>query len=185
MVKKVLVLIASGFEEVETLSVVDILRRAEAEVVLAGVGGESPIVGRSNVSLIPDTTFEEAMKKGPYDIIVLPGGLPNAYILRDDPKVLEAIKEQSDRDGYLAAICAAPVALARAGVLEGRCLTSHPTICDQLQKEGYLDSRVVVDGRVITSRSPGTALEFAFAIVRELYGDKTVEKVNEGVLARL
>ncbi len=185
MAKKVLVLIATGFEEVETLTVVDILRRAEANVVLAGVGEEWPVVGRSKVSVIPDTTFEDAVTKGPYDVLVLPGGLPNAYILRDNQAVIEAIKEQLSNGLYVGAICAAPVALAKAGVLEGRCLTSHPTIGDQLPQNGYLDERVVVDDRVITSRSPGTAMEFAFAIVQALYGKETVEKVNQGVLARL
>ncbi|MCP4679800.1 MAG: DJ-1/PfpI family protein [Deltaproteobacteria bacterium] len=185
MTKRVLVPIATGFEEIEALTVVDILRRAEAEVVLAGLTEEWPIVGRSNVSVIPDMTLDKAFATGPFDTIVLPGGLPNAYILRDDERVIGALKEQAARGGNVAAICASPVGLDRAGLLEGKRLTSHPSIREELSADGYCEERVVVADRVITSRAAGTAMEFAFAIVMELFGLEKVEEVNAGVLAAL
>jgi 4-methyl-5(b-hydroxyethyl)-thiazole monophosphate biosynthesis len=183
MSKRVLVPIAEGFEEIEALTVVDILRRAGADVVLAGVGGRPQVVGRSHVSVIPDEAIETALEKAPYDMIVLPGGLPNAHILRDHVQLSKAVKEHADQGAYLGAICAAPVALERSGVLEGQPYTSHPGVKDQLTSEGYCDDRVVVAGKVLTSRAPGTAMEFAFAIVRELYGNEKAEEVNQGVLA--
>ncbi|MCP4603904.1 MAG: DJ-1/PfpI family protein [Proteobacteria bacterium] len=185
MSKRVLVLISQGFEEIEALTVVDILRRADAEVVLANVGDESPVEGRSSISVVPDTTLDMALATKPFDMIVLPGGLPNAYILRDDERVIGAIKKQAARGGRVAAICASPVGLDRAGVLEGRDFTSHPVVREELPKVGYCEDRVVVADTVMTSRAPGTAMEFAFAIVMELFGPKKVEEVNAGVLAAL
>ncbi len=185
MTKRVLVPISTGFEEIEALTVVDILRRAEADVVLAGLGEESPIVGRSNISVIPDMSLDTALESGPFDIIVLPGGIPNAFTLRDDTRVINALKEQLARGGRVAAICASPVSLAEAGVLEGQEHTSHPTVREQLPGAGYCEERVVVSGRVMTSRAAGTAMEFAFAIVQELFGPGKLQEVNAGVLAEL
>ena len=185
MGKRVLVTIGTGFEEIEALTVVDILRRAEMEVVLAGVEEDTPVVGRSNISIVPDTGLSQALESGPFDMIVLPGGLPNAHILRDDSRVTGAVKEQVARGGYVAAICAAPLALDKAGVLEGRRCTSHPAICEDLGGRDYSDDPVVVADRVITSRAAGTAMAFAFAILRELTGPEKVEEVNAGVLAPL
>ncbi len=185
MAKRVLVPIATGFEEIEALTVVDILRRAEAEVVLAGLAEQWPIVGRSNISVIPDMTFDKALTTGPFDTIVLPGGLPNAFILRDDERVIGALKEHASRGGHVAAICASPVGLDRAGLLEGKRLTSHPTIRGELPADRYCEERVVVDDRIMTSRAAGTAMEFAFAIVMELFGPEKVDEVNAGVLAAL
>jgi 4-methyl-5(b-hydroxyethyl)-thiazole monophosphate biosynthesis len=183
MSKRVLVPIAEGFEEIEALTVVDILRRAGANVVVAGVGGLPHVVGRSQVSVIPDEDIETALAKAPYDMIVLPGGLPNAHILRDHARLSNAVKQHADTGAYVGAICAAPLALERFGVLKGKPHTSHPGVRDQLTTDGYCDDRVVVAGKVLTSRAPGTAMEFAFAIVRELYGNEKAEEVNQGVLA--
>ncbi len=183
MSKRVLVPIAEGFEEIEAFTVVDILRRAGAEVVVAGVGGQPQVVGRSQVSVIPDEDIETALAKAPYDMIVLPGGLPNAHILRDHDQLSAAITNHADSGAFVGAICAAPLALERSGVLEGKPYTSHPGVKDQMITAGYCDDRVVVAGKVLTSRAPGTAMEFAFAIVRELFGDEKVAEVNQGVLA--
>jgi 4-methyl-5(b-hydroxyethyl)-thiazole monophosphate biosynthesis len=185
MTKKVLVPVSKGFEEIEALTAVDILRRAGAQVVLAGCEGEGAVEGRSSIRVVPDTSLEAALAEGPYDLIALPGGLPNAYTLRDDERLQAALKVQAERDGFVAAICAAPVALAEAGLLEGKAKTSHPAVKAEMPSEGYREDRVVVDGRVITSRGPGTAMEFAFALVRALFGEDKVEEVNGPVFARL
>lgn len=185
MKKKVLVPVAKGFEEIEALTAVDILRRAGASVVLAGLEGEGAVEGRSNILVVPDKSLDKALEEGPYDLIVLPGGLPNAYSLRDDARLRDAMRAQVERSGLVAAICAAPVALAEAGILEGKKKTSHPAVMAEMPSDGYREDRVVVDGGVITSRGPGTAMEFAFALVRALFDEAKVEEVNGPVFARL
>ena len=184
MTKRVLVPLAEGFEEIEAMTVVDILRRADVEVVTAGLQ-EGPITGRSAITVVPDTTLDEALTAAGYDMVVCPGGLPGSHYLRDDPRVIGALKRTAEAGGFTAAICAAPLVLDRAGLLDGATQTSHPSVRGELPAEGYLEERVVTSGRVVTSRAPGTAMEFAFTLLRELLGDAAVEEVNQGVLARL
>ena len=184
MTKRVLVPISKGFEEIEAVTVIDVLRRAGASVVVAGVDGDT-VTGRSNIAVIPDLSLDEALGKGPYDLMVLPGGLPNAYTLRDSPRIMAGLEEILANEGKVAAICAAPVALEKAGLLDNLPATSFPAMEQELTSARYSTDRVVVSGRISTSRSAGTAMEFAFALVRELFGDDKVEEVNKGVLARL
>ena len=183
MSKSVLVPIAHGFEEIEALTVVDILRRAEARVVLAAVGEGLTVVGRSHISVNAEMTIEEAVKESPYDMLVLPGGLPNAHILRDSPVVQQSIRDHHGTGALIGAICAAPLALAQAGILAGKTVTSHPSVRDQMPAEGYSENRVVWIDRIVTSRAPGTAMEFALSIVARLFGEEKAAAVNEGVLA--
>jgi protein deglycase len=185
MSKRVLVPLAEGFEEIEAVTVIDILRRAGIEVVVADLAAQRVVKGRSGITVRADVSWDAALAGGPFDAVVLPGGLPNAFTLRDDPRVLAAVKRTFDEGGIAAAICAAPVALERAGLLEGRDATCHPGMTAELPAPSRNESRVVVDGRVVTSRAPGTAMEFAFALVRLLAGDAAVAEVNAGVLAAL
>jgi 4-methyl-5(b-hydroxyethyl)-thiazole monophosphate biosynthesis len=184
MSKRVLVPISKGFEEIEAVTIIDILRRAGAEVTVAGLDGDE-VTGRSAITVIPDTSLDDALANGPYDLMVLPGGLPNAYTLRDDPRIIEGLKKTLEDGGKVGAICAAPVALEKAGMLADTPATSFPAMAKELVSADYSEDRVVVSGRVATSRSAGTAMEFAFALVRELFGDDKVDDVNKGVLAQL
>jgi protein deglycase len=184
MTRRVLVPISTGFEEIETVTVIDILKRAGAEVVLASLEGDR-VAGRSNITLIADMSLDEALASGGYDLIVLPGGLPNAYTLRDDERIIAAVKAQVSAGGKAAAICAAPLALERAGVLCGKQATCHPGMVDELTSATFTEARVAAAGNITTSRSAGTAMEFAFSLVRDLFGEAKVEEVNTGVLARL
>ncbi len=185
MTKRVLVPIATGFEEIEALTVVDILRRAGAEVVLAGVDSAGRVTGRSEVTVIPEVGLDEALEKGGYDLVYLPGGLPNAHIQRDDPRIIDAVKIQAAGGGVVAAICAAPAVLDRAALLEGKPHTCHPTIKEDLTPGDFKEDRVVVADNIITSRGAGTAMELAFTLVAKLFGEEKVAEVNEGVLAKL
>lgn len=184
MTKRVLIPISKGFEEIEAITIVDILRRAGAIVVVAGVDGDE-VMGRSSVTVIPDATLDTALAHGPYDLMVLPGGLPNAYTLRDDPRIIAALQATIEEGGKVGAICAAPVALEEAGLLDNRPATSFPAMENELTSADYSTDRVVVSGRVVTSRAAGTAMEFAFALVKALFGDEKVKEVNKGVLAKL
>ncbi len=180
--KRVLVPLAPGFEEIEAVTIIDILRRAEVTVVVAGTV-PGPITGSRGVVVVPDTTLD-AVSEPPFDMVVLPGGGPGTDNLRRDPRIAALVKAQTERGGYVAAICAAPTVLGDAGLLAGRRATSYPAYRSQLPGADYRTDRVVVDGKLITSRSPGTALEFALTLVEHLAGPEASHRIAADVLAQ-
>jgi 4-methyl-5(b-hydroxyethyl)-thiazole monophosphate biosynthesis len=182
---RVLVPLAEGFEEIEAVTVIDILRRAGVEVVSAGLT-EGPIKGSRGVMIVPDTGLHRIMDDE-FDMVVLPGGLPGANNLRLDKRIHEIVTRIHERRGYVTAICAAPTIYAELGFLKDRKATSHPSTREQVHPHTgeYSEDRVVVDGHFITSRSPGTAMEFAMKLVEVLKGPEMVQKVNDGVMAHL
>ncbi|QPJ65908.1 MAG: DJ-1/PfpI family protein [Candidatus Nitrohelix vancouverensis] len=181
--KKVLVALAQGFEEIETITVVDILRRSGARVTLAGLS-EGPVEGSRGVHVMPDCLLS-AVDPVEFEMIVLPGGMPGTSNLQKDPGLLDILRQMHSGDKFIAAICAAPLVLQTAGILKGDHITSHPSVREKLNGVNYEEERVVVDGKIITSRSPGTAMEFAMKLVECLFGIDRVHIVNEGVLAKL
>ncbi|MCF8720647.1 DJ-1 family glyoxalase III [Nitrospina gracilis] len=181
--KKVMVTVAPGFEEIETITVVDILRRAGARVDLAGTQPE-PIEGSRGVRILPDVLLSEIDHKD-YDMVVLPGGQPGTTNLQNNESVIAIVQNMNRDQKTVAAICAAPMVLQTAGVLKDHRTTSHPSVQENLNGIRYSDDRVVVDGNLVTSRSPGTALEFAMKLVEVLFGPDRVETVNKGVMARI
>jgi len=182
---KVLVPLAPGFEEIEAITIIDILRRAGVDVVVAGTKS-GPIEASRKTKHLADCTLD-GVQAGDFDMIVLPGGQPGATNLRQDPRIREFIETVQARNGRVAAICAAPTVLAAYGVLRGRTATSHPSVRDEVaaSSKKISDERVVVDGPVVTSQAAGTAMEFAFKLVEILCGPDKVAEVNRGVLARL
>jgi 4-methyl-5(b-hydroxyethyl)-thiazole monophosphate biosynthesis len=187
VMKRVVVPLAHGFEEIETVTVVDILRRAGISVTVAGVETGSPpgaIEGRTGIRLVPDLSIDE-VKASDFDMIVLPGGLKGTQTLQKDSRVAQLLRSLQAGDRYIAAICAAPTVLAAHGMIAGRRLTSHPSVREQLSGAIYDEGRVVIDGRLVTSRGPGTAMEFAMALVEILMGREKVEEINQGVLAKI
>ncbi len=184
--KKILMPLAPGFEEIEALAVVDVLRRAGAEVVMAGTV-EGPIKGRNEIRVLADKTLDEVLKDGieDFDMIILPGGAEGTRRLKEDARIGDALGEFREETKKIAAICAAPTVLAAAGLTEGKVITSHPSVREELRAEKLSEKRVVIDGDIITSQGPGTALEFAFSLVAILFGEEKVQEVNSGVLARL
>ena len=181
--KKVLVALAPGFEEIETITVVDILRRAGARVVLAATE-KGPIEGSRGVSVLSDTLIDQ-VDDNDFDLVVLPGGQPGTANLQKNETVKAIIQNMHRSRKPVAAICAAPIILHSAGILKNMVATSHPSVREQLNGIGYSEERVVVDGNIITSRSPGTALEFALKLVEILFGRDRMDTVNQGVMARL
>lgn len=181
--KRLIIPLAPGFEEIEALAVVDILRRAGVEVTTAGTV-EGPIEGRNGIKVIADTTMDEVKASG-FDMIVLPGGAKGTENLKNDPRVKKLVQEIFESGKFTTAICAAPTVLSAIGITKGRKVTSHPTVRDELTKENVLDERVVVDGKIVTSQGPGTAIEFAFKLVELLVGEEKAREVNRGVLARV
>ena len=178
----VCVLLAEGFEEIEAVTIVDVLRRAGVDVVTLGVEGRQ-VLGSHGLKLEADKILREGADHE-WHMVILPGGMPGSENLRDHPEVQALVKRQSEKGGRLAAICAAPIALASAGVLEGRRATSYPGFGGALAGSDYREERVVVDGNIITSRGPGTAMEFSLRLVEELKGREAAAALAESMLFR-
>ncbi len=145
---------------------------------------EGPVKCSRGVVLLPDTTLEEALRDA-YDMVVLPGGLPGADHLKADPRIAQLLRDMLDRDAFTAAICAAPKVLAHAGLLQGREATAYPGVlqAEDLPETRLSEQAVVRDGKLITSRGPGTAMDFALALIEALEGSEKREAV-EGPLVR-
>lgn len=177
----VLVPLAQGCEELEAITVIDLLRRAGIKVVTAGLD-DQPVTAARGCVLVPDASLDEVLQDN-FDMIVLPGGLPGADHLKNDPRIIELVQRLSADDKYTAAICAAPRVLVQAGVLEGRRVTSFPGAIDPAAVPGlvYVDEPVVTDGKVITSRGPGTAMDFALQLIELLVGRAQRDEVEAGL----
>ena len=180
---RVLVPLAQGCEELEAVTIIDLLRRAGIEVVAAGLD-DGLVKCSRGVVLMPDASLDEVLDQT-FDMIVLPGGLPGADHLRDDPRIQQLLRQMAEQGRYTAAICAAPKVLASAGVLDGRQATAYPGVlsAEDLPATRVLDEAVVRDGSVITSRGPGTAMDFALSLIEALLGPEQRAAV-EGPLVR-
>lgn len=174
----VLVPIAEGCEELEAVTIIDLLRRADIEVTSAGLD-DQPVTASRGTVLVPDTTLDKALESA-YDMIVLPGGIPGADHLNDDPRIIATLKKMAGEGKYTAAICAAPKVLAGAGLLDGKAATGYPGVLDPagLPRTELTGSPVEVDGRVITSRGPGTAMDFALELISQLSGIEVRDRVE-------
>lgn len=178
---RILVPLAHGCEELEAVTIIDLLRRAGQEVVTAGLE-PGPVTASRGVVLQPDVTLDEVLEQ-PFDMVALPGGLPGADHLDQDPRVHTLLKRVASEQGFTAAICAAPKVLANAGLLSGRQATAYPGVLDEMQdKLQATSSAVVRDGQVITSRGPGTAMDFALSLVEALAGRQKRDEVEAGLV---
>jgi protein deglycase len=177
-----LVPLAAGFEETEAVTIVDILRRAGMRVTVAGLAA-GPVTGSHGIAMVPDTTLHATAGQR-FDLIALPGGRPGADHLAADERLL-ALLQQADRQGaFIGAVCAGPRVLARAGLLSGRRVTSFPGALDDVEPADwdYREEPVVVDGRLVTSRGPGTAMDFALRLVEEMLGHRRRRAVESRLM---
>lgn len=181
--KRVLVPLAQGFEEIEAVTVVDVLRRAGIAVDIAGLD-DAPVRGSRGIYVLSDASLEDC-PAGDYDMIVLPGGAEGADRLGRDPRIRRLLEEFQERKLHIAAICAAPVVLSDLGLSRGHRMTSHPTVAENVVAGEYCEQRVVADGKITTSRAAGTAMEFALRLVETLAGKERMEEVRQGLMARL
>ncbi|WP_456429010.1 DJ-1 family glyoxalase III [Nitratifractor sp.] len=181
---RALVPLAEGFEEIEGVSIIDILRRGGVEVHSAYLPGEFAtdlVTGANGITVQADLPLATVVVDE-YDIIALPGGWGGTNRLAEDPTAQRLLKEFAAQGKWVAAMCAAPYALHVAGVLSKR-YTCYPSVEEQIRPEDRVDEKVVVDGKVITSQGPGTAICFALEIVRQLVGQESYETVRNGTLA--
>ena len=178
MKKHVLCLLVDGFEEIETVTPVDLLRRAGVEVVIAALH-DKMATGRGGIRLEADALLAD-LDPAAYDLLLIPGG-PGVGELRRDGRAASLAKDFIAAGKPVAAICAAPLVLLDAGLLDGRRFTAYQSVREELG--GGLDERVVVDGDIITSRGPGTAMDFALALVARLVGQAGADQVAAEIMA--
>lgn len=182
---RVLIPFAEGVEEIEFVAVVDILRRAGVEVVTASLE-PGAVTGRSNIIIAADSELADVQSED-WDMIVLPGGLPNADLLRYDERVKGVVQRLRQRDKPVAAICAAPTALAAYGVVGDKRVTSYPAMQEAMLELApdaiYVDDAVVEDDFLVTSRGAGTAVKFALRLVAKLCGEPISQEVRASIVA--
>lgn len=182
---QVLVALAPGFEEIEAITVIDLLRRAKIDVIVAGLE-KGLIEGAHGIRVQPDRYIEDVFINPAHDtyfhMMILPGGMPGTENLKKSETVLRAVRNHDDFRRYVAAICAAPIVLAEAGVLKGRRATSYPGFVDQMPGVDYQTDPVVVDEHFITSRGPATAIDFALTLVELLKGKELRDQIARDIL---
>lgn len=166
---KVAIMLATGYEEGESLFVVDIMRRAGFECDSVSING-SQVTGCHNITALADVEFDGSLKG--YDAVVVPGGMPGAANLAECTPFVTELRKTYDAGKLVASICAGPMSLDKAGILDGKRFTCFPTRKDSIGTSGiWVDELVVQDGNVLTSQGPGTTLHFAYALVDALGGD--------------
>ncbi|WP_369958719.1 DJ-1 family glyoxalase III [Pseudomonas benzenivorans] len=183
MSTRAVITVADGVEDLECVTLIDVLRRAEIEVVVASIEGRRMITCARGTRLTADAMLVDVLAQE-FDLIVLPGGMPGAQRLGEHEPLAERVRQQAKAGKFYAAICAAPaMALQPFGVLRQRRMTCYPSFSDRLSGCSFVDEPVVVDGNCITSQGPGTALAFALTLVEQLRGKGTRRQVAEAMLA--
>jgi len=178
----VLLPLAQGCEELEAVTISDLLTRAGVDVVTAGLD-DQPVLASRGIQLVPKTSIEKIADRL-FDMVVLPGGLPGADNLRDNKTLQNILKSHDKNNRYLAAVCAAPKALAQAGVLKNKTVTCYPGALDavSLESTNITGSALEIDGKIITSRGPGTTMDFALALIELLEGKSKKDEVEKGLV---
>ncbi len=180
--KSALVPLADGFEEIEAITVIDVLRRAGIDVVVAGQNKGSVKASRG-VVVVPDKTLDDVAQQK-FDLIVLPGGMPGALNLAEDTRLKKLLDDQMKDNRLIAAICAAPaVILQRGGYLKDKRATGHPNFREEIKT--FKNDRVVVDGNIITSQAPGTAMEFSLRLVKIMCGEEKAAEVAKPMFVQV
>lgn len=180
--KKVLVPLAEGFEEIEAITIIDILRRADVSVVTASLGATA-VKAAHAITINADKTLDEALKED-FDMVVLPGGMPGSENLDQDKRVHGVLAKMVESGKFVGAICAAPKVLGNGGLLKGKKATSYPGFVDKMNLPDvtYTGAPVQCDGKIITGRGPGTALDFALTLVEALSGKEKRDSVEKALV---
>lgn len=176
--KKILVPLAQGLEEVEAITIVDILRRGGAQVVTAGLDSKT-ILGSHKITIYADELLE-TVKNNEFDGIILPGGMPGSLHLKNDERVISLIKKLHQKEKLVAAICAAPMVLYQAGVLENKSFTIHPATRNEVPLNSQ-PTQIIEDGNIVTGQASGAATIFSLTLVKKLFGQEKMNEVNKGV----
>jgi 4-methyl-5(b-hydroxyethyl)-thiazole monophosphate biosynthesis len=183
--KKVILFLAEGFEEVEALTVVDYLRRKNINVDTVSITEDNKVKGAHEIVVLADKIINDIKDIDDYDAVIIPGGLPGATNLRDNDKVIDVVKKVNENGKLISAICAGPIVLERAGVINGKNVTSYPGFEDDLKNGIYIEKNVVRDGNIITARGPALAVDFAIEIIRYLLGEEKAEELKKDILYKV
>jgi 4-methyl-5(b-hydroxyethyl)-thiazole monophosphate biosynthesis len=179
--RKVIIPLAEGLEEIEAVTNIDVLRRAGVEVTTVCLAEDLKVVGDHGIEITADKNIN-AVQADDLDGIILPGGMPGAANLRDDERVIELVKNLNKANKLVAAICAAPIVLEKAGVIKDKLVTSYPGFEKEVTSCNYQQDRVVIDENIITARGPGVALEFAIKLVEYLVGSDKAQELKAAML---
>lgn len=179
--KKISVFLADGFEEIEGLTVVDLLRRAGANVTMVSVSGAKVVHGAHGIDVTADRQFEE-MTYEEEDMVVLPGGMPGTMHLGEHEGLKSVLDQFYAKKKWMGAICAAPSVFGRYGYLNGRKATSYPGFETQLEGAEYQTEEVVVDEFLVTSRGLGTAIPFSLCLIAQLYGEEKAKEIEASII---
>lgn len=179
--KNVTVFLADGFEEIEGLTVADLLRRAGVPVNMVSVTGNRLIHGAHGIDIMADMLFEEA-KFAETQMLVLPGGMPGTTHLKEHKELEKLLIEFHEAKSYIAAICAAPSILGELEMLEGKKATSYPSVEEKLWKARVVHDTVVQDGHIITSRGLGTAIDFSLCLISVLCGKEKADEIGKSII---
>lgn len=177
---KIVLFLADGFEEIEALTVVDVLRRADIICDTCSLNGKS-VVGAHKIKVEVDKTIDD-IKLDEYAGLVLPGGMPGAENLRQSAFVIDAVKKFNEENKLVAAICAAPIVLGKAKVLDSKNATSYPGYENEMGKCNYIEKITVEDNNIVTSRGPATAIYFALKLVQKLKGKEAADELKDGMM---
>lgn len=181
MAKVVYVFLADGFEEIEALTVVDLLRRASVEISMVSITGNLQVTGAHNIIVSADMLFDEA-DFSDADLLVLPGGMPGTTGLMEHEGLDKLLRNFNKEKKNIAAICAAPSVLGGKGILSGKCATCYPGFENKLTGSTVINNDVVEDGNIITSKGLGTAIDFSLSIIRKLLDENTAEKIADSII---
>ena len=181
MAKKVCVFLADGFEEIEGLTVVDLLRRAQLDVTTVSITGKAVIRGAHGIDVFADKLFDE-VEYDAQDMVVLPGGMPGTLHLGEHKGVKNILEQFYSKKKFIGAICAAPSVLGKYNMLQGREATSYPGFEEQLVGAKYVYDEVAIDDFVITSRGMGTAIAFSLALIEKLHGKEQADKIGKSII---
>jgi 4-methyl-5(b-hydroxyethyl)-thiazole monophosphate biosynthesis len=184
ILKKAIVLLAEGFEDIEALTPVDILRRGKLSCTICSVDDKNEKTSSRGTTVKTDEILKN-INIDEYDAVILPGGLPGATNLRDNDNVIKLVSAFNKNGKLVAAICAAPIVLDKAGIIKNKNVTSNPNFKDELKEVNYKEDFVVQDGNIITSRGAATSIYFAFKILENLSDEETVERVKRSTLMNL
>ena len=183
MAKKVYLFLADGFEEIEGLTVVDLMRRAKIDIQTVSIMERTKITGSHGISLEADLVFEQT-DFSDADMLVLPGGMPGTRYLKEYGPLAKLLLDFHKKEGRIGAICAAPTVLSGLGILKDRQATSYPSCQPDIEAKQYLADEVVADGNIITSRGLGTAIPFALCLIGQLLGEEKAEEIRQSIVFR-